>query len=391
MSDVRALFISTSNAGVGYWRVWSWVLAAQRNKAMFAHAPWYEKGLNETHPWEVDVMDPYYKHRILDELNDHAKKANVVVMQMAHTPAALNMFLSLKETYKIPVVAEIDDNMISTADYNPANPFYSQGEDFRKIAIDQFKAADAMIVSTPYLREVYSEFCYYIEVVPNAIDFKVWDNLKRRDTKGQVRIGWAGGASHNEDLKLIEPAMRNILAKYKNVRFVFVHGIPNFLKNIDGVECIQRFERIDRYPQYLASRRLDIGLAPLVDNAFNRGKSNLRWLEYSALKVPTVASNVGHFKQTIKDHYDGLLVEPDEWESALVELIENEDRRRWIGKHAYRRVRTDFNIDKEVFYYAKVLKEIVDRGLTKKIEEADYYAPLGVVPAGEELQEGLTV
>lgn len=366
--------IPTANSGVSFYRFWTWAVAAHRNRAMHVECLWFKYEATQTASWEVDILDPQFRPRIMGELNQKVRQADVVVVQMVHTPAALNLFLSIKEAYPhIPVVAEIDDNMLSTADYNPASPFYAPGSDFRKLAVEQFKAADAMIVSTPYLKEVYGEINDNIHVVQNSLDFKIWDRLQKKQHPGQIRIGWAGGASHAEDLRIIEPVVKNILTKHRNVRFVFVHGIPDFLKGIKGVECVSKFSRIDKYPGFLAGRGFDIGIAPLVENAFNRGKSNLRWLEYAGMRVPCVASNVGHFKETLNPGRDVLLADgSDDFETCLEVLIRNRDIRRRIGNNAYERARKDFNTDSNVFAYEDILRQIVERGQVNPISQPEY-------------------
>ena len=78
----------------------------------------------------------------------------------------------------------------------------------------------------------------------------------------------------------------------------------------------------DKYYKKLQKIDFDIGVAPLIDNEFNRCKSNLRWLEWSALGVPTVASRVVPF-QCIRPNIDGYLAKNEkEWYTNLRALIE---------------------------------------------------------------------
>ena len=368
---IQALFIVTSNAGVAHWRVDNFVQSAYRNKFGHFFSPWYDKSRAENHPWEMDIADENYKKRLLDELWDHAQKADVVVFQMVHTRPALDLFLAMRQALpNIPVITESDDNILSTPDYNPASIAYSApGSYCRDVAVAQFRASDAMIVSTPQLKEAYSEFCDNIQIVENCLDFRVWDNVKQRRNTELVRIGWAGGASHDEDLRIIEPVVRKTLEKHPTAHFSIVHGIPPFLRDIERVECVAKFARIDRYPQFLASRNFDIGLAPLVDNNFNRAKSNLRWLEYAGLKVPCVASKVGHFEQTIRHEVDGLLCHSEQdWLDSISFLIHDENARRKMGKAANARARKDFNVDSKTLQYCKILEEIAQRGQVRPID-----------------------
>ncbi len=372
MNNVAALMVMCSNAGVAEYRLHSWAQAAHRLKAGHFYLPWFDKSLDETHPWEVDLMDTRYRTRIKSELASHGKTADVLIAQMCHTEAALIEMVELKVLNGIPLVTEIDDNILSTPTYNIAHGTYRPGSAFRQLATDQFRMSDAMVVSTPYLKEVYGEFNPNIYVIPNSLDFRIWDNLKHRRNTDFIRIGWAGGKTHDDDLKIIETVVHKLLEKYKNIRFSFVCGVPKFFRGIDRVETIDDGVRIDRYPQFLASRSFDIGLAPLVDNAFNRGKSNLRWLEYAGLKVPCVASDVGHFSETITPDHDGILCEntsEGQWIDALSWLIEDESARRKMGKAANQTARKKFNIEANVFEYAKILDEIIDRGQVVKLPE----------------------
>jgi glycosyltransferase involved in cell wall biosynthesis len=75
--------------------------------------------------------------------------------------------------------------------------------------------------------------------------------------------------------------------------------------------------------------------------------------------IPTVSSNVQHFKETIVDGHTGFLCDTDEeWEEALSILIENEERRREMGRNAYNEVKRNFNIEVISRRYAEILKEI---------------------------------
>jgi glycosyltransferase involved in cell wall biosynthesis len=107
----------------------------------------------------------------------------------------------------------------------------------------------------------------------------------------------------------------------------------------------------------------DIGMAPLVDNSFNRSKSNLRWLEYSSLGIPTVASNVGHFAQTIVNGKTGLLADtPEDFTAALESLILDTKKRKAIAGEAKQEVFNKFNIDGVAQQYKFALEEIIKRG-----------------------------
>ena len=289
LKKVSALFIPTLVSGVNYWRMYNPVNAAYRTKAFDGHLLWWQKGLTEVHPWQQDIMSHAHGPRITHEMAANARKMDVIVMGMVGSNNGYRTVQWLREDFGKPVVMEIDDNILSCPIYNPAASCYNPNSQVRGFTISQLRGSDAVIVTTPGLKEVYSEFNDNIYIVPNSIDFEVWGKLQHGKNRGKITIGWVGGANHNSDLLIIEPAIDYLTDKYPQVEFVFGHGMhPNF-KGKKGVRWLREFVRIDKYPKFMAKIGMDIGMAPLVDNAFNRGKSNLRWLEYSSLGIPTVA------------------------------------------------------------------------------------------------------
>jgi glycosyltransferase involved in cell wall biosynthesis len=369
---LKVLFIPTWSSGVTFYRMFNFWKAAHRTGLADFHVLWWQKDLNEPHPWQRDIHDPGQMWRITKEMQDWCALSDVVIIGTLsgtgtkiiglnssndYVNDTFGIFKALRDTFPSKVIlTECDDNVISTPEWNPAYKFFTPEAEIREITLNQFKESDGLIVSTPYLKEIYTEFNSSINVIPNCIDFKIWDKLEGRKRKG-IRIGWGGGANHEEDLRIMEEVISPVIAANKDVKFVFVHGCPHYLRKIKGVEYISKWVPVDKWPKYLASQDFDIGIAPLVDNAFNRSKSNLKWLEYSALKIPTVASNVGHFKETINTSDDGMLVNnKEEWISTLNFLIRNKNERKLMGKNAYARIRENFNVDKIVKLYIDILK-----------------------------------
>lgn len=389
---MNILYIPTTNSGITYFRMYNFAVSMHRTGAANAHVLWWQKALQEWHPWQWECNQLVTRYTITGELDAWGQKADVIVCQMVHTPAALELIRALKDRFPDkPILAEIDDNMRSLPGYNEAEKFFQPGSKFREIALAQFREADGMIVSTPYLRdEIYADINPHIYVVPNSVDFQVWDKVKPK-AKGGIRIIYTAGGNHDEDLKLLETVIPGVVSRHPEVKFVFFHYAPESIRNLPGVEVLSKWARIDKYPQAIAALGGDIGIAPLVDNSFNRAKSNLRWLDYSALKLPTVASRVGHFAETIKDGYDGFLADnPQHFEACLEVLIKDKVTRKAMGLRAYQRAYEDFNVDKTVRNYVGFLQEVLDRGVVNHSTGApldDGYQVKGIIPAGVPIDE----
>lgn len=365
---LNVLMIPTSNSGTIYWRLFNWWVAAHRTGVANFKVIGWQKDQTDLCPWQIDVAQEEYVPQIWGLMCAAAREADVIIFQYVHTEAALNLVYDVKNAFPDkPVLCEIDDVITDVASYNPASNVFVPGSELMRAGLGHLEVADAVITTTPFLKEVYADRNEHIYVLPNSIDIPKWSGVRHGNKPG-IRIGWAGGTSHDEDLRLLEKVIPAIVEAHKDVEFVFVSGgHPEFLKNQKRVRCVQKWARIDRYPQHLASQDFDIGIAPLVDNKFNRAKSNLRYLEYSALGIPTVASNVGHFAQTITHGIDGFLcTRPEDFVIHLNDLIRDKKYRKRIAAGARAKIAKDFNVDINVRKYVEVIEEIIARGDFKK-------------------------
>lgn len=369
---MNVFMIPTAGSSVMYWRIQGFVESAWRTGlASFKNELWI-KDLHQIHPWQGritdgDEYDPIFIRQFVPMVESGCIQADAIVFQYAHTEGALELFDAIKIKFpRLPILLEIDDNILSVPTYNEAFESFDPGAETRRRVIAQLRAADGVIVSTPYLKEIYSEFNAHIYVVPNSIDFKKWDKLKGKRKPG-VRIGWAGGAGHDGDFEPIAGALKRILEKHKDARLVLVNGpskngLPEYLKGVERIEHRATWTPILKYPKMLADMDFDIGIAPLVDSAFNRGKSNLKWLENSALGIPTVAANVGHLAETIRNGVDGFLCDDEnEFYLALDVLISDKKRRKAVGLAANDRARKDFNIDTVTAHYIACISEVINK------------------------------
>lgn len=342
----------TLNSGTSFYRMFNYVKYMEK-EISFAFSKWSPKfqGIAD---WEYNMGDPNVQKDV-GFLLDHC---DMVIAQKFHWYGGLATLEACRKQYpKKPFYTELDDNVFAVNPESPACESYHVGSEGEKIVKEQIANSTGLIVSTDYLRRTLEEMNPNVWVIPNGIDFETWDSLKPKVKKSKkIRIGWAGGGAHVKDLEFIEPAVTAITKKYKNVEFVFLGGVPPCFKDKKKIKAYYTWHPINDYPQAIKDLNLDIALAPLRDNSFNRGKSNLRWLEYSALGVPTVASNVEPFK-CIEDGKTGLLaVEPEEWIHCLERLIDDEGLRMEIGKNAYNEVKDKFNVEKIAKDYVKNIK-----------------------------------
>ena len=103
----------------------------------------------------------------------------------------------------------------------------------------------------------------------------------------------------------------------------------------------------------------DIIVAPLEDDKYNRSKSSIKFIESSSAMKPFVCSSVRPYNDDVEDGVTGYLCKTsDDWYSALSKLIESKEERQRIGKNAYNYVRDNFQIQKNLEPYVKMIKEV---------------------------------
>lgn len=252
------------------------------------------------------------------------------------------------------VIYDIDDDLFNV---DKENPFYDYFSDKTVQAnyIEFLKKADAITVSTEPLLKMYSKYNENISVIPNLIDFTTYDKwfLEKEDNE-TIIIGWAGSPSHVADIALIRKPLLNILCDYP-VKLRILGW--NFAENW-GID--KQLEYVPYQLPYEFGRglqKINIALAPLADTKFNQSKSNLKYLEYSALGIATIASPVGPYN-CITHSENGLLARSEKgWYEYMKSLIENKSYREYLGLKANKFIKQNYNLKSKIYYYEQLINQ----------------------------------
>lgn len=250
----------------------------------------------------------------------------------------------------VPLVYDLDDNLLMVREDQPAYELeYNKGGTKRLIVATNLSYADALFVSCKPLEKFYKKFfqdVFHIDmpiyVLPNFNDIDEW-KYKSETNTDKVVIGYHGSVTHNSDLKMVLPAIDKLLGEYENLSFQILGGVRadkiqdvfEGVKNLDKIEIGGGTEAWDKFPERLMEQKWDIGIAPLIDDEFNRGKTHIKYLEYSMKQIPTLASNV--YPYTYNAH-EAVLCNEDEWYDKLKTLIDNPELRKEIGEKSYKSV-----------------------------------------------------
>jgi glycosyltransferase involved in cell wall biosynthesis len=194
------------------------------------------------------------------------------------------------------------------------------------------RAADGLIVSTEFLAQRYRSLNANVWICRNGLDLGRYNVTPPRDG-GTVTIGWAGGTGHREAMLPWVNAVGRVMFDHPHVRFMSVgEQFANLLAGQFGERAVSiPFTELDSYPSAMAN--FDIALAPARNTNFFRAKSDLRWLEASALAIPTVADPLVY--DEVQDGVTGFhATTGEEAEAVLRRLVVDADERRRVGAAA---------------------------------------------------------
>ncbi|BAY62449.1 glycosyltransferase-like protein [Calothrix brevissima NIES-22] len=290
------------------------------------------------------------------------QSADVIIVERTWKP---NISLSLAEELVDKVRSEgarlvysIDDNLLDLK----FNAIAQNELTHEQLMVIRFLArkADAIIVSTKYLQQRLSLLNSNILVIPNALDERLLESrishqadtiTTSTNSNSKKVIGYMGTRSHDDDLMMILQALRTTLRKYSTtVEFQLIGSIADLsiLKAFDGLPIkLLDVGQQHKYPDFIRwmshNIKWDLAIAPLEDNSFTRCKSDIKFLDYSALGIPGIYSHVAPYENTIRHLETGYLTQnnPQAWLEAFDCMLNDEVLRINLAKNAQQYVLTN--------------------------------------------------
>jgi len=313
-------------------------------------------------------------------------KADIIVMQRQFKKDAIPWQIYAIEQGK-KVVFECDDDIFNVPKWNPTYEHWSEVKDS---AIELMRHSHLVTVTNDALKRQFSKYNNNVVVLPNSIDFGVIRQLEEKDLflqileldrsfkrkpfltskiinekeRGAVNIGWAGSFTHEKDLPILDEVMPYICKKNPNVIFYNVGFIcQSLIDRMRGLQ-LRMIEGVDtpKYMGLLKALRLDIGLAPIKRVVFNEGKSNLKSLEYLSVGAVPVATNFGHYAETLENYTTGFLCsdDPAHWIKVIQKLIDQKALRENMARDGYEMVKAYFNIEHNWQFWYKAYSDLLD-------------------------------
>lgn len=237
----------------------------------------------------------------------------------------------LMERTGIPIVYDFDDAIFLPAASEANRRFRWLKQPRKTKTICQLSRH--VIVGNAYLREYVRPYTPRVSVIPTTIDTERYAPKARVEIRGTPVIGWSGSLTTVEHLRSVELALKMLRGRHAfHLRVIGSAGVT-----LDGVDVESRGWNAASEIDDLTS--FDVGVMPLPDDAWTRGKCGLKALQYMALGVPTVASPVGVNTEIIQDGVNGFLAStPGEWVEKLLRLLVDEGLRERFAREGRKTV-----------------------------------------------------
>jgi len=297
------------------------------------------------------------------------KKYDVFWTSYFSDPRVAGAIFYHAQKYGKKVVLDIDDNYLDVPESNLLYERFKATKHERAYLSTSLSLADAISVSTIPLRDrldAHMKERHGLEKkfihVPNMNDVNDWKYEPVKLHKDRFVIGYSGSNSHKDDFAMVVSSIGEIMRKHKHVWFetLGVLAIDDLTKHLRGWDddmlmrtaLVGATDTFKEYPKWLSQRPWNVGIAPLVDTAFTRSKSHIKWMEYSMMNMPVIASKVYPYhmpilgRDTIVDGKTGLLCRNNEWFDALDDMIQNYDRYKPMAKNAYDYIKKEWQYDK---------------------------------------------
>lgn len=322
----------------GYDYDFSFLITPEDDKIFYSPGNLFKKGT---------IFLKCFMKRLGDAMK--ANQYDIIFIQREAFMTGTTFFEKQFARSKAKVIFDFDDS-IWMQNVSDANKKFSFLKDASKTS-SIIALSDMIFAGNQYLADYAKPFNTNIRIVPTTIDTDEYQRMEQPGD-GRVCIGWSGSITTIQHFKFAVSALLKIKEKYGNRIKIKVIGDANY-KN-DELDVISlNWNKQDELRE-LSS--FDIGIMPLPDDEWAKGKCGLKGLQYMALEIPTIMSPVGVNSQIIQSGVNGFLATTDdEYIQAISTLIDNEILRKKMGAEGRRTVVEQYSVkalqQKYLLYY----------------------------------------
>lgn len=213
-----------------------------------------------------------------------------------------------------------------------------------------------VVVGNEYLAEYARRFNRNVTVIPSSVDTDAYRPVPRAASPGPLVVGWMGSSTSQTYLEMFAPVLRSLLERSAlELRVVsdrkpVLPGVPH------------QWRPWSRESETAELAGFDIGIMPMPDDEWSRGKCAMKALQYMGMGIPTVCSDVGANRDVIEHGRNGFLAAtPEEWTASVDALAGDPALRRRLGDAGRQTVEARFSMRGAAARFADVVRAAVVR------------------------------
>jgi O-antigen biosynthesis protein len=320
-----------------------------------------------------------------------------LVLRTAVPPELVDGFLEAVRARRIPLVVDMDDDLFDVVGRADSYDYGAHQASLERLV----RAADLLTVSTTPLAGAMRKRAVRVAVVPNMLDEFLWfggddtagaapagtrsrrgarrlwaatATRARRSIRRRCNLVYVGTRTHGGDLALLRPVMEQLRQRHDLDARLFVVGGEergSLVRRWYQAVPMPTTESHYTYPEFVPwlrrrSREWTIAVAPLQDASFNRHKSDLKHLEYAALGLPGIFSDLVPYRDSVRHGVTGLLTEntTEAWCAAILRLASDPDLREQIAGAARTYVLHERCLRHDGAEYARLIGDIASSAVT---------------------------
>lgn len=239
--------------------------------------------------------------------------------------------------FKIPYAVDYDDAVYHRYDMHRSGLVRAiLGRKIDRV----MQQAALVVVGNEYLAERAKEAkAKRIEYLPSVVDVSRYE-VKQHQKTDTFRIGWIGSPLTARYLHVIRDVIQELNAE-SNIEMVLLGAGTNQLFPGVPTNVVPWSEEIE----LTLSQKMDVGIMPLVDEPFERGKCGYKLIQYMAGGIPAVASPIGVNHRIVENEVNGYLADSkEEWLFALRSLRDDVQKRTDMGRAAHQKAKKLYNL-----------------------------------------------
>jgi glycosyltransferase involved in cell wall biosynthesis len=254
----------------------------------------------------------------------------------------------------IPIIYDFDDS-IWLMDISDGNSSLKWLKRPGKVS-DIISLSTITLTGNSFLYDFASKYCADVRIIPTTVHTKI--NIpanKYQKQSEKICIGWTGSSTTLKHFTLAVPFLKEIQHKYHGqIQVIVISDVSN---HFEGLEY--EFVRWNKDTEIEVLSKIDIGIMPLPDDDWAKGKCGFKGLQYMSLGIPAVLSAVGVNTEIIIDGENGYLAtNNNDWLRKLSLLIESAELREKLGMAGYHTVKEKFSYEANKHKWLQAMNDV---------------------------------